>query len=214
MAADPSSPLSSTTTLIAATTTASTTSTTSTIKPFPFPASHSFPPLYTLQPNPVTREAQFRKWSRTMQAYCRHHGLFTLTLPECLELDLFRNQRIRRRLREQEVRAVVGWMVSDAGGRRTEWKHEDHPATATAGGGAAIRGGRGGAAGERTFYVYWRRPEEWADAIYAWIEDTGQKGAVLTVWEMLEGEATAREKWHRMDADLVDRALQILVRRG
>jgi ESCRT-II complex subunit VPS25 len=39
-------------------------------------------------------------------------------------------------------------------------------------------------------WVWWRRPEEWADILVDWVEGTGQRGAVLTVYELIQGEAT------------------------
>ena len=212
-------------------------------QPFKFPTSHSFPPIYTLQPNPTTREAQFRKWSRKIQAYCSYKTIFSLAIPDCLEWDLFRNGQIRRRLREHDLRVIVNWMCSGVGGRRAEWRTNDplaiSPSPAmnmttmtmgagTAGGGGGggdWKGGGGGVGGAggvggsnglegRSFWVFWRRPEEWADAIYTWVEETGQKGSILTLWEMLEGEATEGQRWHGMDGELFDRALKVLVKRG
>ena len=62
--------------------------------------------------------------------------------------------------------------------------------------------------------MLWRRVEEWADAVYAWVDSVGQRGVVLTVWEILEGEATVGEKFHGMDAELFERVLRALVKRG
>lgn len=39
-------------------------------------------------------------------------------------------------------------------------------------------------------WVYWRTPEEWAALVEAWVEETGQKGSVLTLYELTEGEGT------------------------
>jgi hypothetical protein len=41
--------------------------------------------------------------------------------------------------------------------------------------------------------VYWRRPEEWAAAVEAWVEATGQRGSVLTLYEIAEGDAAASQ---------------------
>jgi ESCRT-II complex subunit len=63
-------------------------------------------------------------------------------------------------------------MASEAGGQRVEWV-----------------GAAKGKTSERC-WVYWRRPEEWAGLIEAWVEGTGQKGTVLTLYELAEGDAT------------------------
>lgn len=39
-------------------------------------------------------------------------------------------------------------------------------------------------------YVYWRKPEEWAGLVETYVEDTAQKGSVLTVYELTDGEGT------------------------
>lgn len=40
------------------------------------------------------------------------------------------------------------------------------------------------------FWVYWKTPEEWAGLVEAWVDDTAQKGTVLTLYELTEGEGT------------------------
>lgn len=43
--------------------------------------------------------------------------------------------------------------------------------------------------------VWWRSVEEWADALVQWVEGTGQKGAVLTMYELREtGECGGMEE--------------------
>ena len=63
-------------------------------------------------------------------------------------------------------------------------------------------------------WIYWRRPEEWADAIYAWVDGTGQKGSVLTVYELRESDAVQSQAWVGMDEDMFRRCLDVLVKRG
>ena len=69
---------------------------------------------------------------------------------------------------------IVEWMVSEEGGRRAEWV------------------GDGSGHGNRSVaWIYWRRPEEWAEVIMEWIEETGQKGSVVTLYEITQGEGTS-----------------------
>ena len=65
-----------------------------------------------------------------------------------------------------------------------------------------------------TCYVFWRSAGEWADLIYAWVEETGQKGAVLTVYELREGDAVSGRKWREMDEGMLRKVLGVLVKRG
>lgn len=63
-------------------------------------------------------------------------------------------------------------------------------------------------------WIWWRRPEEWAGILADWIENTGQKNVVLTVYELVEGEATMSQEWHGMDVDVMMKSLNVLVKRG
>jgi len=87
-------------------------------------------------------------------------------------------------------------MSSKEGGERIEWI------------------GKEGKDGGGRCWVFWRRPEEWADVIWGWVEETGQKGVVLTLYELVEGDATRGQEFHGMDAELFQKSLQVLVKRG
>lgn len=81
------------------------------------------------------------------------------------------------------------------------------------GGGGGGGSGNGGAAGD-VYWVYWRTPEEWAGLIEAWVDETAQKGAVLTLYELTDGEGTRGTEFYGLDPDLLQKALQVLVKRG
>ncbi|KAF4214940.1 hypothetical protein CNMCM8980_008831 [Aspergillus fumigatiaffinis] len=164
---------------------------------FQFPPTYSFPPFFTPQPNSTTRLSQLQKWSSLIQSWCRHHRIYRLSLIEAIESPLFHNATLRKRLTLSEARAVLDWMAKSeeegGGGRRAEW----------------IDGGSKSVA-----WIWWRRPEEWAGIVADWVEATGQKNVVLTVYELLEGEATMSQEWHGMDADVMLKSLNVLVKRG
>lgn len=63
-------------------------------------------------------------------------------------------------------------------------------------------------------WIYWRRPEEWAAALEEWVDRTGQKGTVLTLYEIVEGDASRREEFSSMDMELLLKSLGVSVRRG
>ncbi|KAL9124323.1 MAG: hypothetical protein Q9217_006341 [Psora testacea] len=111
-------------------------------------------------------------------------------IPSCLELPLFKNQEIKKRLSEKDVREVLSWVASDEGGARGEWVGKDG------------------------YWVYWKRPEEWGDTVHKWVDGTGQKGVVLTFFELLHGEGTVGEEFHEMNADLFAKAMNVLVKKG
>lgn len=115
--------------------------------PFPFPPKYnSYPPLFSLQPTLLTRHAQLKTWSRIIQSYCRHYRLHKLVLSTALDSPLFHNQRLKKRMSGQHLLELVKFMVSEG---RAEW----------------IGGEKDGGA----FWVWWKRPEEWAEVLAGWV---------------------------------------------
>lgn len=83
-------------------------------------------------------------------------------------------------------------MASPAGDQRAEWLSPEKNAA----------------------WIWWRKPEEWAALIAAWVEETGQKGVVLTLYELVEGEATEKQEFYGLDVQVLRRALDTLVKKG
>ncbi|MCJ1475940.1 hypothetical protein MMC13_004604 [Lambiella insularis] len=166
---------------------------------FSFPPITSFPPFYTLQPTLSTRSAQLSKWAALILAYCAHYRIFCLTLTDALDTPLFHNKTLKKRLTLAEVREVVDWICGKEGGGRAEW--------------VAGKGDASGARKERA-WIWWRSVEAWGEGIVGWVESTGQKNTVLTLYELMEGESTIGQDFHGMDPDVLQRALQMLVKRG
>ncbi|KAJ5149707.1 hypothetical protein N7448_001285 [Penicillium atrosanguineum] len=174
--------------------------TTATSTAFAFPATYNFPPFFTPQPNTNTRHSQLQKWSSLIQAWCRHHRQYRLSLIEAIDTPLFHNAQLRKRLDLREARAVIDWMAkseSEGGDGRAEWIE-----------------GSGNQAPKSTAWIWWRRPEEWADTIADWVEGTGQRGVILTVYELVQGDGTVSQEFHGMDNDAMLKALNVLVKRG
>ncbi|KZZ93455.1 ESCRT-II complex, vps25 subunit [Ascosphaera apis ARSEF 7405] len=163
---------------------------------FVFPAYYSFPPFFTPQPNTNTRLSQLRKWSALIRAYCRHHKIYRLSLVD-VDSPLFYNSTIQKRLSLAEARNVIDWMCREEGDRRAEWI-----------------GPTGNTNAKVTAYIWWRRPEEWATIIYEWVEQTGQKKTVLTLYELIEGEETMSQEFHGMDSTVMQKSLSVLVKNG
>ncbi|KAF4768744.1 hypothetical protein HAV15_002914 [Penicillium sp. str.  len=170
-----------------------------TIPPFPFPPTYNFPPFFTPQPNTTTRQSQLEKWSSLIQSWCRYHHQYRLPLIEAVETPLFHNTALRKRLDLRDAREVIDWMTKSeeegGGGRRADLN--------------------GAGQGPKTVaWIWWRRPEEWADVLVEWVESTGQRGSVLTVYELIHGEGAMSQEFHGMDTDVMLRSLNVLVKRG
>ncbi|KAH0610842.1 uncharacterized protein H6S33_011269 [Morchella sextelata] len=176
-----------------------------------YPDHYDFPPFFTRYPNETTWTAQRTIWASFILDYCRHHRLWRLHVSDALETDLFWNKKLSRtplpsllpspslspadkpanagetgRLSPKDAAAILEWM---AGEGMIAWD-----------GAAAV--------------VYWRSAEEWAEAIYQWIDATGQKGSVLTLYEISEGDLTVSQEFHGIDPLILRKALDVLVKRG
>lgn len=199
---------------------------------FEFPREYYFPPFFTRQTNLNTHHAQLVKWSSLVLAYCQHHRIFKLPLsptttttsssaapaaavggssnPNATAEDIFFNRRLNRRLALADVREVIDFMRKDG---RAEY----------VGGGEGGAAAAGGGAGGDVVWVYWRTPEEWAALVEGWVDETAQKGTVLTLYELTEGEGTRGtgklrydttsvwlqwERWRRRGAEKQDADLK------
>ena len=161
---------------------------------FTFPPTYSFPPFFTPQPNAQTRSAQLSKWSSLIQSYCRHHRIYKLLLSDALESPLFNNEKLKRRLSAQDAKAVIDHMAGEEGDHRAEWI------------GPAIE--------RAAAWIWWRKPEELAGLLESWVDETGQKGTVLTLYELVEGEATEGQEFHGLDMEVLRKSLGPLVKKG
>ncbi|KAL9108160.1 MAG: hypothetical protein Q9227_007014 [Pyrenula ochraceoflavens] len=159
---------------------------------FSFPATYSFPPFFTAQPNLPTRQSQLAKWSSLIQAYCAHYRIFKQTISAALSSSLCHNAALNKRLPEPFLVEILAYMTTEAGGKRAEWIGKD----------------------KTEYWVWWKRPEEWASLLENWVEGTGQKGQILTLYELIEGEDTKSEFFHGMDMEVLQRSLTVLVKRG
>lgn len=154
------------------------------VQPFKFPKIHrEFPPFFSLQITTSTRQNQLESWSRLIQRYCRHHKIFQLSVVDYQNTELFKNAKLNKTLYSDDIKKVIDFMVSPDGQQRAEWVT---PARASA-------------------WIWWRRPEEWASSIASWVEETGQKASVLTLYEIVEGDATENQEFHGMDMEVLRR---------
>ncbi|KAF2745401.1 ESCRT-II complex, vps25 subunit [Sporormia fimetaria CBS 119925] len=178
---------------------------------FKFPSHYSFPPFFTLQPVHTTRTSQLHSWSRLIQSYCQHHHLWTLSLTDALPSPLFTNTHLSRSLSLRDAREIISWMTTSEAGRRAEWTSPTSSTSST----SSTSTTSGDREDQKTrCYIFWRRPEEWASVIEEWVDRTGQKGSVLTLYEIVESESTRKEEFWGMERGLLERCLRVLVKGG
>ena len=124
---------------------------------FSFPPIHSYPPFYSLQVNTSTLQSQLSTWSTIVRDYCRHRRLFRLSLSDQLDSALFYNRPLGKRLKEDDARRVLDFM--------RERQASAEPADGVSGVGGA-------AAAKRkadVWWIWWRKVDEWAGIIEAWV---------------------------------------------
>ncbi|SPQ27035.1 decd3916-e42c-4117-9874-0aa30fe61f9b [Thermothielavioides terrestris] len=139
-------------------------------------------------------------------------GTGSTTNPSLDTSELFYNRRINRRLSLADIREVIDFLRRD--GRAEYVAGGGSSSSNGSGGGFDGAGGGGGGGGEGDVaWIYWRTPEEWAALVEGWVDATGQRGSVLTLYELVEGDGT-RGKFHGLDQELLLKALNVLVKRG
>lgn len=99
---------------------------------------------------------------------------------------------MRKRLSAKDAKEVIDHMVSKEGDERAEWIGSQKAAA----------------------WIWWRKPDEWAALLEHWVHETGQKGTVLTLYELIEGEATEKQEFHGMDSEVLQKSLSTLVKKG
>lgn len=132
---------------------------------FTFPREYHFPAFFTRQTNLTTHHAQLTKWSSLVLSYARHNRLFRLTVSNAAESDLFHNKSLNRRLQLPDIRELFDFMIKE---KRAEY----------------VLGG------QDVVLLYWRTVDEWASLVEGYVDETAQKGSVLTVYEISEGDGT------------------------
>ncbi|KAF8474708.1 ESCRT-II complex subunit-domain-containing protein [Kalaharituber pfeilii] len=171
-----------------------------------FPPQYTFPPFFTRQPNETTWAHQRATWAQFILAYCRRKKLWRLNVWDALETEMFWNKAINRRLKHADALAVLDHMAAEGS---IEW---DKAGASGRSGGSG--NGSASTAGKTSAIVWWRKPEEWATLIHDWVDSTGQKNAVLTLYEIAEGDLTTSQEFHGMDPYMVRKAMEVLTKRG
>jgi ESCRT-II complex subunit VPS25 len=236
---------------------ATTTITTATkLAPFPFPKIYNYPPFFTRQVNDRTWHAQLLNWSELILAYCRYYRIFTLDLKIPAETGsdnnknekrgelLFRNKKIGRTLKEEMLREIFEYMVSNGlamwvdGEIDKKLLDDDTNLNETGGGDdegeednayerayaryeqqhqkqLKFNGKNNTAAAIKSgIIVYWRRPQEWATLITDWVDETGQNGSVFTLYELVSRDAVQRQEFRGLHPAVLLQVVDVLVRRG
>eukprot|EP01029_Cantina_marsupialis_P028810 TRINITY_DN778029_c0_g1_i1.p1 TRINITY_DN778029_c0_g1~~TRINITY_DN778029_c0_g1_i1.p1 ORF type:complete len:168 (+),score=26.63 TRINITY_DN778029_c0_g1_i1:36-539(+) len=146
---------------------------------------YDFPPFFTLQ-NGETRIKQLDQWQEIITAH------FGANKKSCLvvnDFSLWENQKIKRKLSPDGVNAVMDHIVSNGYG---VWEDD-----------TKVR-----------CKIMWKKPEEWADMIYAFAQDNEWSGNVFTVYEIYSGDDTRDEEFYGLDPQIILKSLSVLEEQG
>lgn len=64
------------------------------------------------------------------------------------------------------------------------------------------------------YLIYWKKPSEWADILYAHIVDSGSAGSIVTVYELFLGDETTSKDFHGLPEIMWPRVLKPLQKSG
>ncbi|KAL9648971.1 hypothetical protein ABK040_008351 [Willaertia magna] len=159
-------------------------------KAFHFPTIYSLPPFFSLQRIEETREKQSKLWCDLILKYCEHYKIYVLNVDKYENVDLFFNQKIKRKLQRDGIIYVLDDLVTK---ERAEWLDKKK---------------------KDLIFIYWRTPQEWADLIIKFVEENGLNNTVCTFFELLEGETGESSCFHQMDKEMFKKALKVLEKRG
>ncbi|GAA5985934.1 hypothetical protein JCM11641_004833 [Rhodosporidiobolus odoratus] len=163
---------------------------------FLYPSLFSFPPFFTKQPNLTTWSHQLQQWTTLVLAWCRFHRVWRLELTdETCSKEPFFNDGLNRRLLLPTLRLLIDHLVTSGSAEYDPKPQKGKPATAA--------------------WIYWKRPEELAVAIYDWIKETGQTNSILTFYELTEGgDLVHTTDFYQLSHPLLRKALDVLIKQG
>lgn len=175
---------------------------------FSLPPIYNFPPFFTKQPNKTTFEAQLRNWCQIVVDYCRHHRIWVLdlkgvavahdeTIPRP-QIELFTNPKIDRHLKSEFVEEIFEHMVAR---NMAAWYNTD-----------VLNNYQKKSDLRDAIVVYWRTPGEWAQKILEFVEQSGNSGAILTMYELQHGDIVEGQEFKGIHSFVLHQALQVLVK--
>ncbi|RKO95524.1 ESCRT-II complex, vps25 subunit, partial [Caulochytrium protostelioides] len=169
------------------------------------PEIHSFPPFFTLQPNEATQKKQTEMWIQLILDYARAHRLFQLNLQRPHEpAALFTNTKLQRAITQEHLATILDAMAAQ---ERGQWLQSKAGGATAATAGTTVKD-------KGPFLVHWRTPAEWGDLLHRWADETGQLGAVCTVFEVLHGSLSEGQAFHELPEIVALLAFENLVKRG
>lgn len=147
-------------------------------------AIYEFPPFFTKQINEQTWAAQKSNWEKVCLEYCKRLNQWTLDKNS----PVFTNSRIQRTLPAPVVLELFNNMVENG---TAAWKTSNEE-----------------------IYVYTKSPKLLASELVSWAEATGHSGAVITLYELTNGDLSGLKSFESLDPGILSQVLEIILKQG
>ncbi|WWC59654.1 uncharacterized protein I303_102214 [Kwoniella dejecticola CBS 10117] len=157
---------------------------------FEYPAIWSFPPFFTLQPNPSTLAHQLELWRALVLRWAKYERVFEVSVDGNELGEVFENKRIKRKLLTPSLRRLLTEMSKNGEAAPDPPKQDNR------------------------YSIYWKKPDEWADLIYTWIMDNGLNSSIMTFYEITDGDLSHTTEFYELPTPILRKALESLVKRG
>ncbi|KAJ8964971.1 hypothetical protein NQ314_004488 [Rhamnusium bicolor] len=152
-----------------------------------WPWQYSFPPFFTLQPNPETRSKQVTAWKSLILTYCQKTKTYLIDVREATQFALFNNSTINRKLEHNVIISILSELQKTGNATPID-------------------------KGKNRWEIYWHTLEEWSSLIYEYISNRGMQNTVVTLYELVQGEDSTNEEFNGMQQDVLIKVLRALER--
>ncbi|WVF69602.1 hypothetical protein IAT40_004380 [Kwoniella sp. CBS 6097] len=156
---------------------------------FEYPAIWSFPPFFTLQPNPTTQAHQLELWRALVLRWAKHERVFEVNT-DGENGGVFENKGIKRKLLPPTMKRLLAEMAKSGEAAADPPKQDTR------------------------YLLYWKKPDEWGDLIYTWVTDNGLNASIMTFYEITDGDLSHTTEFYELPTPLLRKALETLVKRG
>ncbi|CAI5759880.1 unnamed protein product [Candida verbasci] len=175
-------------------------------KSFEFPKIHSFPPFYTKQPNQTILNQQLESWMNIVLTYCEFYKITSLSIDGIPKFKstteennalppIFSNDEIKRNCNSEFKHLILQHLIHQ---HKAEFINQKKP--------------------ELGIYIYWRSLVGWSDLLYQYVDKTGQRGAILTIYELTQpddSEGYIPQELKNLDTEFLIKIIkEVLVKQG
>lgn len=190
---------------------------------YEFPRIYDFPPFFTIQPNSNTYQSQLEQWKDIILTYCKTNKISALSMSgkpldseddeseEFMSLDddlegvvpmnrnnknedfsIFRNDKIKRYASNEFILKIYEYLIEENVGEWIDSKKKQNSG----------------------IFILWNSIDEWAQILYDWIDNTGQQGKILTIYEIRKGDLSLNQEFYNINYQLLIRIIERLVKQG